>query len=381
MERKDKLYFDFRAALAHLRQEEAALSPTALGALSGANRNELGTFAETWVNLPVERRRHAVQMLVDLAEENFEKDFNLLFRYMFTDEDAQVRARAIDGLWEDEDVSLVKPLVGFLRSDPNEDVRAVAADALGRFVLLAEYGRLTQDQLVELIHEALLATIRNTSESVLVRSRALEALAYWSQDVMRGVIAAAYLEEDARMRASAVSAMGRSADKYWRKTAAGELESPEPRMRFEAARAAGELEDRTAVPRLIELLEDSDREVQGAAITALGQVGGKSAREALLAAASSEDEATRSLADEALQELEFARGSDFLLLDMGTSENAAEPQADEVEPDDEPEDEFEDDEEYEDESEDEFDDELEEQDEDEADPDRDSMDEDDEPLE
>ncbi len=320
MSRRDKLYFDFEAGLAHLRDEEAALSPSALGALSGASKHEVAAFAQTWANLPPERRRRAAQMLVDLAEENIEKDYNLLFRHMLVDEDPQVRARAIDGLWEDEDVALVKPLVEFLRSDPDAEVRAVAADALGRFVLLVEYERLPQNGVAELIHDSLLATIRSPIEPIKVRARALEAIAYWSQEVVRDVITAAYADDNAEMRASAVSAMGRTADKYWRKTAAAELTSGDARMRYEAARAVGELEDRTSVPRLIELLEDPDREVQEAAITALGQIGGKQAKEALASAAESDDEVLRSLADDALQELEFSSNSDLLMLDLDSED-------------------------------------------------------------
>ncbi len=307
---------DFHSALEHLGDLQANPSPTALGALSGAKKNDIAPFAKTWTALPVSRRRRVSQMLVEMAEENFQLDFNLLFRYLLDDEDAQVRARAIDGLWEDEDNALVKPLIGFLRSDPDPTVRAAAADALGRFVLLAEYERLTQPTLADLIHEALLATIKSGPEDNIVRARAVEALSYWSDDRMRPIIAAAYEDADAEIRASAVSAMGRSADTYWRATAAGELESPVPRMRFEAARAVGELEDRSAVPRLIELLEDSDREVQSAAITSLGQIGGRPARQALRDAANSDDQVVRELADAALQELEFTSGSDYLLLEL-----------------------------------------------------------------
>ncbi|MGE5265683.1 MAG: HEAT repeat domain-containing protein [Acidobacteriota bacterium] len=317
---KDKLFVDFKGALENLRDLDAALSLSALGALSGVNRQELADFASLWVRLPTERRQRASQMMVEMAEENFKNDFNLLFRYMLDDEDAQVRVHAIDGLWEDEDVALVKPLVGFLRSDPDPGVRAAAADSLGRFVLLAEYDRLPQKAMADLVHDALLSTIRSGLETTDVRARAIESLAYWSEDLMRDIIAAAYEDDNAQMRACAVSAMGRSADTYWRKTAAGELESPDPRMRFEAAVAVGELEDRESVPRLIELLEDSDRQVQSAAITSLGQIGGKPAREALHRAAESEDEVIRSLADEALQELDFASNSDLLLFDLGVED-------------------------------------------------------------
>ena len=322
MARKNEVFLDFKSALKHLKDEQVILSPAALTALSGATRQELAAFAETWVALPVERRRRASQMMVDLAEENFKNDFNLIFRYMLDDEDAAVRVHAIDGLWEDEDTALVKPLIGFLRSDPVPSVRAAAADSLGRFVLLAEYDRLPHGPIADLVHDALLSTIRSGSEANDVRAHAIESLAYWSDELMRDIIAAAYEDDDEQMCASAVAAMGRSADTFWRKTAELELDSPDPRMRFEAVRTAGELENRAAVPRLIELMEDGDREVQSAAVTALGQIGGRPAREALSAAAESDDEVVRALADEALQELDFASNSDLLLLDIDSEDLA-----------------------------------------------------------
>ncbi len=315
MPRKKQTMTGFHAALARLQDPNASLSATALSALSGAGKKELNAFAQTWIALPLERRRRAARLMVELAEQDFKLDFNLLYRYFLADDDAPIRAAGIEGLWEDEDAALVKPLIGFLRSDPDPGVRAAAADALGRFVLLGEYGRLPENQ-TALISEALLATTRSANEDLVVRCRALEALAYWGDDIVREVIAAAYEDDMPEMRASAVAAMGRSADPYWRKTAQDELESPDGRMRFEAARAAGELENREATPRLIELLDDPDREVQSAATTALGQVGGKAAKAALTQVAASDDEALSVLATQALEELEFADGSEFLLFDF-----------------------------------------------------------------
>lgn len=331
MPRPKKLVWDFETALAHLRDADGALSSAALGALTGATKQNLVAFARTWSDLPAERRRAAAQEMVELAERNFELDYNLLFRHLLNDEDARVRMHGIEGLWEDEDPTLVKPLIAFLRSDPAAPVRAAAADALGRFVLLAEYGRLP-DASAQLIREALLATTRSTAEDLVVRCCAVESLAYWSHEIVRDVITAAYADDASEMRASAVAAMGRSADTYWRKIAAAELDSPDAQMRFEATRTAGELENRQVTRRLIELLDDSDRQVQGAAITALGQLGGKQAKEALMLAAQSDDEALAPLAEEALQELDFISNSELLLLDV---DPAAEAEADAALDDDE----------------------------------------------
>lgn len=313
-----KIVWNFEQALAHLHEDES-LGTEVLWALSGASRAQASEFARVWDTLPVERRRRTSQQMVELAEQNFEVDFNALFRHLLSDPDAHVRVNGIEGLWEDEDAALVKPFLALLRQDPDASVRAAAADAIGRFLLLAEYGRLTSTS-ADILGEILLAIIRNLDEDLTVRCRALEALAYWSDDVVRQVIAAAYDADEPQMRASAIAAMGRSADHYWRDIVAQELQSPDPRMRFEAARATGELENRAATPALIRLLDDPDREVQGAAITALGQVGGKLAKRALQRAADSDDEFLSTLASDALQELEFNEDSEFLLLDIPLDE-------------------------------------------------------------
>ena len=321
MARRKRVVWSFQDALKHLHDDHTALSAEALSALSSADKTQIAAFARTWGALPVERRRRAAQRMVELAEQNIELDFNALFRHLLGDDDAPVRANGIEGLWEDEDAALVKPFAAFLRNDPDAGVRAATADALGRFLLLAEYGRLANGQ-AETIGEALLAATHNLGEDLAVRCRAIEALGYWSDDVVREVITTAYDDAAPEMRASAIAAMGHSADKYWREITANELQSPDARLRFEAARATGELENRDATAALIELLDDPDREAQSAAITALGQVGGKLAKRALTLAAASDDEMLSALADEALQELEFGDNAEFRLFDMTTDEQS-----------------------------------------------------------
>lgn len=310
------------SALERIRGVDNPISTTILFSFSDLDRKELQQFAETWTNMPVERRRQIVTAMGELAEEDIEADFNRIFRYLVDDEDPEVRAHAIDGLWEDEDVALINPLIGAMRSDSAALVRAAAAESLGRFVLLSETKRIPVNR-GEQIDEALLAVIRNAGEDQLVRRRAIESISYRGDETVRNIVESAYATDDAGMRASAVFAMGRSADPYWRRTVAQELWSPDPQMRFEAARAAGELEYKTVVPRLIVLLDDPDREVQEAAITAIGRIGGKSAREALLALLEGDDEVARELAQDALDELEFTRQSELLLVDIGLSDNEA----------------------------------------------------------
>lgn len=307
---------DLKSALKYLASDEVSLSPSLLFAFSDLTRSELQQFATVWQTLVPDRRRRIVQAMTELAEERFEADFTRVFRYLLDDEDSLTRAQAINGLWEDEDATLVRPFIGALRSDPDARVRAAAAEGLGRFLLLAETKRIPAADGDE-IHAALLASIRNIGEDQLVHRRALEAIAYRGDEIVRNLIILAYADNDAKMRASAIFAMGRSADAYWKRTVAQELFSPDPQIRFEAARAIGELEFKAAVPRLIDLLEDSDREVQSAAITSLGQLGGKDARQALIAVIEGGDDVARELAQDALDELEFTSGSSMLLVDIG----------------------------------------------------------------
>jgi HEAT repeat protein len=276
----------------------------------------LQEFAQVWQKLPPPKRRRVTQAMMEIAEERIEADYTRIFRYLLDDEDAEVRAHAINGLWEDEDPALVKVLIGALRSDQDARVRAAAAEALGRFLLLAETKRIPAADGDE-IYTALLAAIRSGSEDPLVRRRSIEAIAYIGDETVRDIIASAYAHDDPRMRATAIFAMGRSADPYWKRTVVQELYATDPLIRFEAARAIGELEFKAAVPRLIELIDDPDREVQGAAITSLGQIGGKEARRALIHVIEGEDEVSREIAQDALDELEFASGSNMLLVDIG----------------------------------------------------------------
>ncbi|HID64185.1 MAG TPA: HEAT repeat domain-containing protein, partial [Anaerolineae bacterium] len=260
------------------------------------------------------RRRWIIQSLVDIAEASFEVDFNSIFRLCLNDEDEMVRSRAVEGLWEDEDLTLAGLLVRLLRDDPSESVRAAAVTSLGRFVLLGELEKIEAAPAM-MVEDALLGAIYDPHETLEVRRRAVESIAYSGQDQVRDIIEMAYCDDEEEMRISAVFAMGRSADPLWREMVIAELDNPNPEMRYEAARACGELEISAALSALVGLIEaDPDPEVQEMAIWALGRIGGKEARRVLEACCESEDEVLRQAAEEALDELDFLGGHLDLLL-------------------------------------------------------------------
>jgi HEAT repeat protein len=287
-------------------------SQAGLYALSKLEAEEVTRVRAVWPYVPVELRRRVMSQLVDLAEADFEVDFGAMFRLGLEDEDAEVRAISVEGLWEDEDVRLVPLLVARLIEDEAIAVRAEAAKSLGRFILLGELQKIRPDP-VAIAYDTLLATARDTDEHPEVQRRALESLAYAGTEAVSALIQEAFHSSDEKMRVSAVFAMGRSADGCWARQVRQELFSPNPELRYEAARACGELELEETVTELEELADDADPEVQEAALWALGQIGGNKARQILERYCDASDESTRTAAEAALDELEFLHGdlSDF----------------------------------------------------------------------
>ena len=280
-----------------------------LDVLSDLTTADLGRFQATWSNLSRERRRSLLSNLVEVAEDHVDAYFAPIYFWLIDDDDPKVRAQAIEGLWEDEDVRLINPLIRRIKSDDAAEVRAVAAASLGRFMLMSEL-----DQLDPTVARRIENTLRNAfsgaESDITVRRRALESLAYSSQEYVQDLILEAYQDDDDGLRMSAVFAMGRSADLRWENTVLEELGSSDSGMRFEAARASGELELADAVPELIGFLQEDDVELRDSAVWALGRIGGPEARRALQACVASTDEDLREAAEDALAEIDFFSGDD-----------------------------------------------------------------------
>jgi HEAT repeat protein len=204
-------------------------------------------------------------------------------------------------------VRLIPLLASRLREDEDINVRAIAATALGHFVLMGELDEIRPDPRTQ-AYQSLLATCLDSEENGEVRRRALESLAYADTEAVTDLISKAYAAPEEKMRVSAVFAMGRSANTGWARQVRQELFSPNPELRYEAARACGELQLPGSVPDLADLTEDVDPEVQEAALWALGQIGGEKARKVLEHYCLAASEATRMAAQAALDELVFMHG-------------------------------------------------------------------------
>ena len=292
------------SCLALLADEDRPVRTIDLADISDLSRNQVAEFHAAWLDLSPSRRLELITVMVEQAETNIHLIFHAALRACLTDGDAQVRRLAIEGLWEDERVSLVPTLAGLLTNDPSDDVRSTAATALGRFVLMGVLGDIAEEPARQ-AEDALHLAWERSGEPVSVRRRVLESLAPTDTAELHVLIGDAYYSDNELMRQSAIFAMGRSANPRWNKIVLAELNSREPAIRFEAAEAAGEMAIRAAVQPLIQRLDDPDKDVREAAALALGKIGGPAARRALEALVAGDDERLAEAATEALEELMF----------------------------------------------------------------------------
>jgi len=254
-------------------REDEELILASLYRMSDLTPEELSHFYEHWPEVDDERRRIVVRHLADISEENFQVDFGDVFAHCLNDGHPAVRLAALDGLWDSERVALLEPIIALMRSDPEEEVRTLAAATIGHYILLAEWDVIPMHRVSTAV-EALLAVLDEDETPKALRRAALESVSASSHERVDGLVEDAYDSGDHELQVSAVYAMGRTVDKRWLPIILDEMSSSSSEMRLEAARAAGHIGSTEAVTELIDLISDEDLEVQLAAITAMGQIGG-----------------------------------------------------------------------------------------------------------
>jgi HEAT repeat protein len=302
--------------IAKLVNPETKLSDSWLVDLSSLNSAELEKLEQAWPTIEAKRRRQVIYHLVELTEDNFELDFDSIFKRCLKDEDAEVRSKAIEGLWENEEASLIEPLIELLEKDSSEAVQAAAATALGKFALLAELDKL-RPSYKERISRSLLAVINDKGKPVEVKRRALEAASPLTLPQMNKAIAQAYQSGNNKFKISALFAMGKSGNPSWLPVLCKELANTDAEIRYEAAGACGELGEEEAASYLCELASDPDIDVRLAAIQALGKIGGPEAKGCLEKCLNYPDEALQEAAEQALSHLEAEEDPLFSQIEFG----------------------------------------------------------------
>ena len=125
-----------------IRSPEEAPANSLLYHLSDLSASDVVDFASAWRNAPPDGKVPILDRLISLSQDMTELDFSAVFRRCLRDEDEEVRRRAIEGLWENEERRLISPLGDLLAHDPSPAVRAAAAMGLGKFAELAQLDKL-----------------------------------------------------------------------------------------------------------------------------------------------------------------------------------------------------------------------------------------------
>lgn len=281
---------DLPAIIDKLREgEDGPIAAVVVYGLSGLNASGVEQVETVWPELSTDYRRKLLRRLVDAAEANFELEYGGFGGLALADPDPEVRASAIDLLFEDMRLELMDRLAQMAQWDDAPAVRAAAASALGRFILAGELGDLPESETTR-AQDVAAALWNDEDEDLDVRRRALESLANCGHPLVPEAIADAYNSGEHRLQVSALYAMGRTYDERWHAIVLREMNNADSEIRFEAARAAGELGIPAAVPRLIRLAQENDREVMEVAIWSLGEIGGPDGTRALTALANRADE-------------------------------------------------------------------------------------------
>ncbi len=287
-----------------LLDESTPFSPRYLNRLSDLEPADAQSLAGSWPKVSTRRRQ---ALLEDLEEIHLADDllsFEEVGRIALKDPEPGVRRGAIQILREYELVDLLPTFLHMSEHDPDAEVRATSAAALATYIYMGEVEDIPPKKLQQV--EECLFRLHSSSDTMLVRRRALEALGFSSRKEVAGLIEAAYASPDTDWLITALFTMGRSANSRWNPQVLKMLTHTQPLVRAEAASAAGELEMKAAVPKLLELLEDDDSDVWMASVWALSQVGGNGVRRALenlLETTEDEDEANQ--IDNALENLDF----------------------------------------------------------------------------
>jgi HEAT repeat protein len=249
---------------------------------------------------------------------DFTMDYLPVLREYLDDEDAEVRALAVENLWDYPEPDLIDVLIDKAEHDPSPDVRCKAIVTLGRYIYegeMADYdfdwGDMEEVMRAEELPQAdflrvrsfLIGLYRDPDKSLDERRYAVEALGFHTDDEVFSIIEEAYAHPDPKMKMSAIFAMGRSGNVRWTDTILRELANPQKELQTEAIRAAGEIGLEEAGKDLWRLTYSEDRDIKLEAIWALGQTGWEGAFERLdELTIMGEDGEIREVAEDALEE-------------------------------------------------------------------------------
>jgi len=244
-------------------------------------------------------------------------DNGLIFVQFLDDDDPQVRALAIRGLWYYPEPALIDRLIEMAEQDPSPLVRARAVSGLGIYMYegeMADYGYdfgpmteiLREEELpqtdFERAKEFLQSVYADGTRSLDERRFALEALSFLSDPEIADLVEEAYNQPEREMKISAVFAMGRSGLIRWTDILGRELYNDDWEIQREAIRAAGEMGLDELGKDLWRLTYADEREIMLEALAALAQTGWEGAFDRIDELTLDTDQEIAQAAEEAMDE-------------------------------------------------------------------------------
>lgn len=283
-----------RTLLAHRRLRRDQTRP-----LSGLGPRQVDRLKAVWPSLADPERLNLLATLRRQAEADIMMDFDPVYAMAMDDPNADVRRLAVAASQSDENPDLLDKLLELCAYDPDEMVRAAAAERLAGYAYEAEVGTFS-DSDARRIQDVLLERARSETETPGVRTAALASAGYFSTEEVQSELRRAISRSSLRL--AAIRGIGRNCDPSWSAVLVEQMGSEDAAVRREAATAAADC-DGTLVA-LSGLVDDPDVSVRLAAISALGKTGGAEAREILVYCHESPDADIRKAAAEALREID-----------------------------------------------------------------------------
>jgi hypothetical protein len=262
----------FTDVVAALLNSDTPLNPDYIYRLSDLDGNELVHLKRSWPKIPLWRRQALLEDMEQMFEGDYLLSFETICRFALGDVNPKIRFLALRSLQEYEVEDLIPTFLRIMEEDSDEELRALAASSLGKYIYFGEIEELPQKIALDI--ETRLLNVAGGKDTTLVRRRAVESLGFSSHKDVPILIQKAYDTNEVDWMTSALFAMGHSYDNRWDQIVIKMLDHTSPKIRFEAARAAGELEINQAKPQLKELLEDADYDVRMASVWSLSQIGG-----------------------------------------------------------------------------------------------------------
>ena len=314
----------FKSVTDALLDNSKPFSPKYLHYFSDINPIDLKTLSGIWPQVDADRRYALLKDLQDLQESDTLLSHEEIARLALQDENPKVRSQAIKLLWEYDDFHLVPIFSHMLQHDDDICVRASAASALGKYVLMGEREEIPTSMLNEII-QLLFRIISEDANDLLCRA-ALESLSYSSDERVTPLIKDALKKEDTEWLTSALVAMGRNLDTCWEKPVISFLNHKNPQVQITAIQSAGELEIKNARQLLINLIHEQsiDSDTLRETIWALSKIGGEETREVLEdMLEKSEDNDEIDMLEDALENFTFTE--DMHSFDIFNGKNGDEP--------------------------------------------------------